>query len=262
MRMHTHWLLAAVVSLGTLGLAGCEGDRDLGGMLPSSSTTDTNERSAGTPEQELVTMPPAAPTAMGGGPSTSPGPATTSVVVKAQGCTMDDKAKTDEVLGFLHATNRAQMVLAKLAVDRGQSESVKAFGREVLREHNAVDQKLVALATKAGIDLDAPATDPILMGLRTARDAHLATLVTKTGRSFDAAYVGPEASEHTMALKVVEQGQKTAKDKDVQTLLTDARAMILRHEEHAMRLQDELVGGAAAKVAPKALGGGPAAGGK
>jgi predicted outer membrane protein len=246
--------LALIVALGTVGLVGCEQERDLGALLPSASTTDTNQPSAGTTEPSPTTE----PTAMGGGPAATASPALTSVVQKADGCVMDDKAKTDAVLGFLHATNRAQMVLAKLAVDRAKSEPVKAFGREILREHDLLDQKLVTLAKKLVIGLEPATTDPILMALSTARDAHLATLVTKTGSEFEAAYVGPEASEHTMVLKVVEQGQKAAKDKDVQALLTEARAMILRHGEHAMKLQDELVAGGGAKAAPKAMGGGPA----
>jgi predicted outer membrane protein len=255
MRTHTPWSLAAVLSLATLGLVGCEGDRDLRGLLQISPPADTSERSAGVPPESTTPT----PMATGGGPTMGAGPAMTTA--SAQGCVMDDAAKTAKVLAFVHATNRSEMVLAKLAIERAKSEPIKAQARIVMRDHTDLDEKLQALAKREGIDLEPAIDDPILMGLNAVRDAHLAKLVTKTGESFDMAYVGPEVSEHRLASKIVEQGEKSAKGLPVQAYLAEAHAVLQRHETQAMKLHDDVMLPGAAKAAPKAIGGGPMTGG-
>ncbi len=253
MRPLTHWTLLAAVCVGALGLAGCEQDRDLK-LTPMTAppAAPPDEHAAGVPATPPMAT--SEPNAMGGGPAMG---ATSGTVAKEHACVLDDAAKTEEVLGFLHATNRAETTLAKLAVDRAKSEAVKAHARALMRDHAALDEKLVALAKTEGLDLERTMTDPIAMGLTTARDAHAASLALKTGQSFDAAYVGPESSDHWMALKVVEQGQKSAKSPAVIALLGDAHKLLQQHEEQSMKLQDDLMLTGGAKAAPKAMGGGP-----
>lgn len=187
------------------------------------------------------------PTAKGGGPS-----------MTGQSCTMDEAHKTAAVLQFLHEANLAEIKEGSLAPARASSAEVKTYASDLVTAHADADKKLAALAKKKGFDLTrSRIDDPIRAAVLSASDASSAALGGKTGKAFDTAFVAPEVHEHTLALKVVDEGLKVTKDAEVKALLTDVRAALVKHQQRASKLQDQLVMGTATTGTGGGIGGGP-----
>lgn len=181
-----------------------------------------------------------------------PAKKTQTATTMGAACPTDDASKLKMVLGFLHSTNQSEIKHAKLAADRAQSPDVKQFADRMVREHTDADKKLTDLAAKKNIDLGPmqPA-DPVhaaLMGIDSKKEQ---SLQSKKGASFDAAFMGAEPMEHDLALAVIEEGQKVAKDDEVKKLLNDLHGTLTQHKEHASNIIDKMKSGAAA------IGGGP-----
>jgi predicted outer membrane protein len=247
MRTHKTWC-AAALSLGILGAAGCTKEIDLKGTLSRYSTPTTSDRAVEAVGSAATTRRLASDSATMLALS-----AIESAADEQPACVASSAAKTSEVLGFLHAANRAELAKAKLAKDHARSEALKARADDVMRDRAALDFKLQTVAWKEGIDVTPPKGDPVLTGLKKARDEQLATLATKTGRSFDEAYLAPDVSEDAQDLDVVEQGRKLAQDDEVRAVLTDARRVIRQDEERAMALEDDQVSGGAAQAPTSAI---------
>lgn len=250
MRTRKTWC-AAALSLGILGVAGCTKEIDLKGALSRYSTPMPDDRAVEAIGESTATRRLASDSVTMFALS-----AIESAADAQPGCVASRAAKTSEVLGFLHAADRAELAKAKLAKDHARSEALKARADDVMRERGALDFKLQTVAWKEGIDVAPPQGDPVLTGLKKARDEQVATLATKTGRSFDEAYLAPDVSEDAQDLDVVEQGRKVAEDDEVRALLADARRVILQDEERAMALEDEQGSNGGAQAPSSAIAGG------
>ncbi len=240
---------------GTYGTSGAYG-----------ASTSTSGANGGTTSGTSTTS--TTPSAKGGGPAAASasagmtGMAGTAGMtgMTGQSCAMDDAHKTAAVLQFLHETNLAEIKEGNLAPTRASSADVKTYAADLVKAHTDADTKLTDLAKKKGIDLARGTIgDPIHSAVLSASDANVAMLGAKTGKTFDTAFVAPEVHEHTLAIKVVDEGLKVVKDAEVKVLLTDVRVALVKHQLHASKLQDQLAMGASAPGTGTGtgIGGGP-----
>ena len=162
---------------------------------------------------------------------------------------LDDTAKTNILLRQLHAANQEEIDLGKIAEDKAQNPDVKKFASDMVQEHTAGDQKLVDLAKRLNVDINASPTDPVQKVLSSASDECKRSLKGQSGAQFDVAYFAPQVEKHTFALKLVEEAQKTASG-DVKQLLDDVHSTVLSHLDHAKTVMREL-------TFSSAVGGGP-----
>jgi len=168
-------------------------------------------------------------------------------------CPMDDAAKLKTVLTFLHTANQNEIKHAKLAVDRAQSPEVKSFADRLMREHTDGDKRLTDLAQKKGIDLTPAMTDDPVRAAVSSHEAKMEqALSAKKGAAFDATFVGSESMKHGLALAVIEEGQKVAKDEEDKRFLSDTHAALTQHKEQASSIIDKMK-----TTVSTAIGGGP-----
>lgn len=172
-------------------------------------------------------------------------------------CANDDAAKVREVLGFLHASNQAEIKLANLAKSKSSNDDVKTFADQMLKEHTDADKKLSDLAGKESVDLNAAPNDPLFAALKTAHDDAYSALSGKTGAQFDVGYIAPQGLDHEVVLNVIAQGEKVAKTQDEKTFFADARKMVTMHRDHAKQIISKLQFNTPSTTANKAIGGGP-----
>jgi putative membrane protein len=164
---------------------------------------------------------------------------------------LDDATRTNLVLHQLHAANQEEIDLGKLAVDKAQNADVKRFAQDMVNDHGAADAKLTALAKRMNLDLAASTGHPLEKVLSEASEDCKRALRGQTGTSFDIAYIAPQADKHAFALKLVEEGQKTASG-EVKSLLEETRPTVEGHLDHAKNVMKLLTFSGAA------IGGGPA----
>jgi putative membrane protein len=164
---------------------------------------------------------------------------------------LDDATKTTILLRQLHAANQEEVDLGKLADDKAQNAEVKKFANEMVTDHTAADQKLVDVAKRMNIDINASPADPVQKVLASASEDCKRSLRGQSGGQFDVAYFAPQVDKHAFALKLVEEAQKTASG-DVKKLLDEMRPTVETHLEHAKNVMQRL-------TFATAVGGGPAA---
>jgi len=179
-------------------------------------------------------------------------PPTSSMVASAQPLVMGmtDATKTSIVLRQLHAINQEEIETGKLAMDHAQSAEVKKFGNEMMTDHTNLDLKLTDLAKRMNLDLNMPSQSPLEAAIASAADDHKRTLRSAMGARFDVEYIAPQPASHDVALKLVDEGQKTATG-DAKKFLDETRSIVEMHRDHAKSLMRGLTFSAAA------VGGGP-----
>jgi len=163
---------------------------------------------------------------------------------------LDDATKTNILLRQIHAANQEEIDLGKLAQDKAQNADVKKFASDMVSDHSAADQKLTDLAKRINLDLNAAPRDPIEQALSAKSDECKRNLRSMSGAQFEVAYVAPQVDSHTLVLKMIDEGQKTASG-DAKKLLEEIKPTVESHLEHSKSLQRGLV------FSPAAVGGGP-----
>jgi putative membrane protein len=162
---------------------------------------------------------------------------------------LDDATKTNILLRQIHAANQEEIDRGKIADDRAQNPDVKKFGNQMVTDHTQADQKLTDLAKRLNIDINMAPVDPVQKALSSATDECKRSLRGQSGAQFDVSYSAPQVDKHILALKLVEEGEKTASG-DVKKLLEEMRPTVESHLEHAKTLLRGLTFSAA-------VGGGP-----
>lgn len=135
-------------------------------------------------------------------------------------------AEERETLSRLHVANQKEIHAGALAVERGQTKDVRAFGRHLVDDHGTADTKLVALAKKKEVSL-AEMESTALDLLRAVKDP-----------DFDRLFATMMVEEHEQAIKVVQGAQGTVKDTEILALLKDTLPMLENHLDVAEKLQN------------------------
>jgi putative membrane protein len=163
---------------------------------------------------------------------------------------LDDATKTNILLRQIHVANQDEIELGKMALDKAQSSEVKKFANQMVTDHTAADQKLTELAKKTNLDLNATPYDPVVQAYQSAADDAKKALRGASGMQFDVGYVAPQVHMHTVALKLIDEAERTASG-DAKKFLEETRPTVESHLEHAKTLQRGLI------FSSSAIGGGP-----
>lgn len=128
-----------------------------------------------------------------------------------------------------------EVELGKLAVARGRSSEVTAFGQRMVADHGKANEDLKALAAKRRITLPAE--------LDTEHKVHKDRLSAIAGGAFDKAYIDDMVNGHD---EVVEKFRKasTSLDTDVAAFATRMLPTLQEHLTEARRIQSTLMAGA------------------
>jgi len=181
----------------------------------------------------------------------------------AQGALSDDI-----VLRQIHRTNLEEIRMGQLAQRNGSSAQVKQYGAQLVRDHQAADQKVVALAKQLRIALPqergqmsrGPAKDsdhrPGYMGRRDstadsttgqdyarsspppseAPDPQGERLRSQRGAAFDTAFANAMVEAHTKAISLLELAQGQAQHEELRSLIASTLPTLREHLQNAQSL--------------------------
>src|SRR3954464_2894523 len=103
-------------------------------------------------------------------------------------------APTDPQIPHVASTaGQIDIAAGKQALARSHGKRVRAFAQEMVRDHQAVNVKALALVKKLHVT---PETNPTSAALSKAAAAKLKELAGLHGRAFDKAYVANEVAYH------------------------------------------------------------------
>ena len=127
---------------------------------------------------------------------------------------------------------------AKLALKKSHNKAVREFASEMVRDHQAVNDKALALVKKLHVTPEENATSE---GLTKQAKETAAKLQKLYGRSFDRAYAANEVAYH----KTVNGALKTtlipsSNNAELKSLLETGLTLFTEHQKHAEHLAARL----------------------
>lgn len=143
-----------------------------------------------------------------------------------------------QIAHIAYTADSLDIEAAKLALKKSQNKAVRSFAQEMVRDHEAVNEKALALVKKLGVTPEANATSKGLTEQASAARTKLAKL---NGKAFDRAYVANEVAYH----KTVNGALKStlipsADNGELKSLLETGLTLFTEHQAHAEHLAARL----------------------
>lgn len=136
----------------------------------------------------------------------------------------DEKAVKD-----MAQANINEIAAAKIALNKAQSNDVKAFAQKMVDDHGAALTKVQTVAQQKGVTLP---TEPDAM-----HKAMAANLEKQSGDAFDKMYMeNAGTKDHQMVLSKLQSDAKMIKDPDVKALADAHTPVVEQHLKSAQQM--------------------------
>jgi putative membrane protein len=143
-----------------------------------------------------------------------------------------------QIAHIVVTANQVDIDAGKLAEKNGSSKEVKAFGKQMVADHTAVNKSATDLVKKLKVKPEANDTSA---SLKKGGDENIAKLKKLKGKEFDKAYVDQEVAYHQAVIDAVDKTlMPAAKNEELKALLVKVRPALVQHLEHAKHLQAKL----------------------
>jgi putative membrane protein len=146
-----------------------------------------------------------------------------------------------EILSAVSASNGAEIASSKMAQQQGSNAKVKAFARQMITDHTAMQKQADQIVTKANIT---PQPGAIADSIDRATKAMATAMQGVRGAEFDRQYMDAQVASHTNTLAILRAASGMAQNAELKQMLTDAQPKVQAHLDQARQLQT--AGGATA----------------
>jgi putative membrane protein len=157
-----------------------------------------------------------------------------------------DDMSDANIMSMIGMTNAAEIAAGELASTKARNADVKAFARQMVTEHQAMQKEADQLATSASVTPQAP---PGADSTQRAANASLDSLKGATGADFDRAYMAAQVRDHQAALANLQRFHGAAQNAELRTLIGNAIPKVQAHLDKATQVHSQLGGGATASAA-------------
>lgn len=166
-------------------------------------------------------------------------PAALSAALLAGAAYAQPAAPTDpQIAHIAYTAGQIDIEAGKQALAKTKNAEVKAFAQEMVRDHQAVNDKALALVKKLGVT---PQDNPTSQSLSTAAKAKRAELAKLSGPAFDKAYIDNEVAYHKTVNGALSGTLiPDAKNGELKALLQTGLKLFTEHEMHAEHIASEL----------------------
>ena len=147
-------------------------------------------------------------------------------------------AMTDaNIFAALDEANMADSATGAMAVSKGTSAEVKAFGRDMVKDHQALRVEGQGLAKKLAVTPQPAAGDT-----SAAMDKSLADSLTAMpkGAAWDKYYIDHSVTHHQMVLTTAQNAMSATQTADLKAMLTKAAPIVQSHLDKAKAIQGKL----------------------
>ena len=139
-------------------------------------------------------------------------------------------------LATVATVDKTEILLAVITLNKKLSSDVNDFANMMIDQHGSNLTQILAMVNDAH-----PLTGGESDKLAAEGKGAMLKLGAMNGDAFATAYVNAMVKGHTAVLKLIDdQLMKTAKSEEVKKFLTDTRAAVATHLEHAKKLQDKM----------------------
>jgi putative membrane protein len=143
-----------------------------------------------------------------------------------------------QIAHIAYTAGNLDIAAARQALARSKNKAVRGFAQEMVRDHQAVNAKALALVKKLHVTPESNATST---GLTKQADATLAKLSHLRGAAFDRAYVDNEVAFHKTVNGALESTLiPSARNGELKSLLQTGLTLFREHQKHAENLAGTL----------------------
>src|SRR6476661_8544193 len=143
-----------------------------------------------------------------------------------------------QIAHIAYTAGSLDIAAAKQALTISKNKAVRDFAQEMVRDHEAVNAKALALVKKLKVTPEANATST---GLTKAADAERAKLSKLKGAAFDREYVANEVAYHkTVNGALASTLIPSAHNAELKSLLETGLTLFKEHQAHAEQIAKEL----------------------
>ncbi len=148
------------------------------------------------------------------------------------------KPNDAQIAHIAYTAGQLDIAEANQALGKTHNPDVRAFAREMVRDHTAVNDKALALVKKLKVT---PEDNPTSQALTKQADAKKAELGKLDGAAFDKAYAQNEVAYHkTVNGALSDTLIPDAQNAELKSLLQTGLKLFQEHEAHAERLVAKL----------------------
>lgn len=145
-----------------------------------------------------------------------------------------------QIASIVVTANQVDIDAGKLAQSKASSPEVKAFGKQMVTDHTAVNKQATALAKKLKLK---PQDNPTSKSLKSGGAKNLKALAKLKGPAFDKAYIEHEIAYHRQVIDAISKTLiPNAKNEELKKLLTTGLPLFEGHLQHAEKIQASLGG--------------------
>lgn len=143
-----------------------------------------------------------------------------------------------QIAHIAYTAGNIDVAAGKLALKKSHNKAVREFASEMVRDHNAVNAKALALVKQLKVTPEDNATSKALTKGAAEETKKLAAL---NGAAFDKAYVANEVAFHKTVTGALKSTLiPSAHNAQLKALLESGLTLFNEHEQHAEHLATEL----------------------
>ena len=142
-----------------------------------------------------------------------------------------DKPTDPQIAHIAYTAGALDVDVAKLAISKSHNKDIVAFAKDMVRDHEAVNEQALALVKKLKVTPEDNATSKALTKEITTEKAKLEKL---KGAAFDKAYIDNEVAYHKQVNKALKSTLiPDAKNAELKDFLKTGLKIFEGHEQHA-----------------------------
>ncbi len=155
-------------------------------------------------------------------------------IAAAQG----QKPTDAQIAHIAYTAGQIDIEAAKLALKKTKNKEVRAFAKDMERDHTAVNKKALALVKKLKVTPEDNDTSKALSKQAADKRAELGKL---SGAAFDKAYIDNEVAYHkTVNAALQDTLIPSASNQELKDLLTTGLKLFQGHQAHAEHVAESL----------------------
>jgi putative membrane protein len=143
----------------------------------------------------------------------------------------DAKPSDAQIAHIAYTAGALDIAAGKQAITKTSNPKVKSFAEEMVRDHQAVNDKALALVKKLNVT---PADNPTSQALTKGAEAKRAELDKLAGAAFDRAYIENEVAYHkTVNSALRDTLIPDSQNAELKALLQQGLTLFTAHQMHA-----------------------------
>lgn len=149
-----------------------------------------------------------------------------------------EKPSDAQIAHIAYTAGDLDIKAAKLALEKSKTDSIRTFANDMVRDHQAVNDKALALVKKLNVT---PEDNDTSKGLVKAADEKAAELEKLSGAAFDKAYAENELAYHKTVNDALEKTLiPSADNAELKSLLQTGLKIFQGHQHHAEMMASHL----------------------